>query len=117
MAEARSPGLPRYRTFQSQLERAAPREPPAKFFHSRGLSELALGKAPESVQAASAFLTQRRALLLREALAFSLALVFPLLRALVCLFSLFCARLFFRATSLISIWAWANGAASIFSGK
>jgi len=111
-AEARSLGLPRYRTFRSTPERAAP-APSAEF--------LALGKAPESarlpsaVEAASAFPAQRRAPLLREALAFFLASVFPLLSAPVWLFSWFCVRFLFRAisSSPISVWVWACGAALI----
>ena len=101
MAEARSPGLPRYRTFRPEPGRVAPPEPPAEF--------LALGKTPESaqlpraVEAASVFPAPPRALLLHEALAFFLALVFLLLSARAWLFSWFCVRFLFRAISLISV--------------
>jgi hypothetical protein len=78
-----------------------------------------LGKPPETarlpraLEAASAFPAQRRALLLREAMAFFLALVFPPLSARAWLFSSFCVRFLFRAVSLISVWVWACGAALI----
>lgn len=109
MVEARSPGLPRYQTFRSEPERAGPQKRRAEFFHSRNLSELALGKAPEPVrplrvvELASAFPASRRALLRREALAFFLALAFPLLSASVLLFSWFCVRFAFRAISSLPI--------------
>ena len=113
MGEARSPGLPRYRTFRPEPGRAAPLGPPAEF--------LALGKVPESprltrvVEAASAFPAQRRVLLAREALAFFLALVFPLLPAPVWSSSWFCVRFLCHGifSSPISVWAWACGAALI----
>lgn len=121
MAEARSPGLPRYQTFRSQPERAGSPKPHAEFFHSRSLSELASGKAPESarlppaVEAAVAFPGLRRAVLRCEALAFFLALAFLLLSASVCLFSWFCVRFAFRAisSSSISVWVWAYGDAAL----
>ena len=106
--EARNPGLPRCRTFRPEPDRAAPREPRAEF--------LALGKAPRSArlpraaETASAFRAQRCALLLPEALAFFLALGFPLLSAHVCVFSCFCVRLLFRAIFLVSVWVLACGA-------
>ena len=123
MGETRSPGLPRSRTFQSEPGLVVPPKPAAEFFHSRSLSELALGKAPESaqlpraVETASAFPEPRRALLPREALAFFLALVFPLLSAPVCLFLWFCARFLFRAISSlpISVWVWACDDAVLIS--
>ena len=121
MAEARSPGLPRSLTFQSQPERAALPKPAAEFYHSRNLSELVLGKAPEwaqlpcAMKAKSAFPASPRALLLREAPVFFLALVFALLPTLVSLFSWFCGRFLFRAifSSPISVWVSACGAALI----
>ena len=107
MAEARSPGLPRYRTFRLKPERAGPLEPRAKSFHSRSLSEL--DKTPESarlrreLETASTF--ARRALLPREAMAFFLALVFPLLFAPAWLFSWSCVQFLWIFSSLISFWA------------
>jgi hypothetical protein len=121
MAVARSPGLPRCRTSRPKPDRAAPTEPAAEFFHSRSLSELALGKGPEwaplrrAMEAASAFPASPRALLLREAPVFFLALVFPLLSAPVSLFSWFCVQFLFRPvfSSPISVWVAACGAALI----
>jgi hypothetical protein len=81
MAEARSLGLPRNRTFRSQPGRADPPEPAAEFFHSRSLSDLALGKAPDLEQLPRAAEVSFLTALLREALVFFLALVFPLLLA------------------------------------
>ncbi len=113
MAEARNPGLLRYRTFRPEPGRAAPPEPPAEFL-ALGTAQ-ASARLPRAVGAASAFPALRRAPLLREALAFFLALVFPLLSALVCLFASFCVRFLFRgvSSSPISVWAWACGAALI----
>jgi len=108
MAEARNPGLPRYRIFRREPERVALPKLIAEF--------LALGRAPgwaqlrRAVETASAFPAQRSALLLREALAFFLVLGFPLLSAHVCVFSCFCLRLLFRGIFLISVWVWACGA-------
>ena len=116
MAEARTPGLPRYQTFRSQPGRAAPPEPPAEF--------LALGMGPESarlpraVATATAFPMQLRALLLCEALAFFLALVF-LLRLCeptwISLVSRFCWHFPSRgiSSSPISVWVWARDAVLI----
>src|SRR5712672_157347 len=104
--EARSPGLPRYRTFR-------PHPGPGRWLeeHAEPLaSGKVLGSGRPLPEAAANFLVRP---LPREALAFFVALVFPLLSALVWLFSSFCVRFLSCAISLISVWAWACGAALI----
>ena len=106
MVEARSPGLPRYRTFRPPPGPARPLEEHAELS--------ALGKTLESArrlpeEVANFLVTP----LPGEALAFFVALVFPLLLPPVWLFSSFCAPFLSCAISLISVWAWACGAALI----
>jgi len=108
MAEARSPGLPRYRTFQPEPGPGRQREEHAELLASGKV----LGSGRPLCEAAVNFLVIS---LLREALAFFVALVFPLLSAPVWLFSSFCVPFLSRAisSSPISAWAWACGAALI----
>ena len=106
MVEARSPGLPRYRTFRPPPGPARPLELHAELS--------ALGKTLESArrlpeEVANFLVTP----LPGEALAFFVALVFPLLLPPVWLFSSFCAPFLSCAISLISVWAWACDAALI----
>ena len=109
MAEARNPGLPRYRTFRPQPGLA------------RRLAEHGALLAAVTAQASArqlpaavevSFLVTRRPLP-REALAFLPALVFPLLSAPVWISqsSWFCAPFLSRWTSSspISVWAWVSG--------
>ena len=106
MAEARSPGLPRYRTFR-------PEPGPARWMgeHAELLaSGRVLGSGRPLPEAAANFLVIP---LPDEALAFFVALLFPLLLPPVWLFSSFCARFLSCAISLISVWAWACGAVLI----
>ena len=107
-AEARSPGLPRYRTFRLQPERARRREGRAE--------PLAAVRAQASARQLPAAVEDFLAIpLLREALAFFVALVFPLLSAPVWLFSSFCVPFLSRAisSSPISVSVWACDAALI----
>jgi len=92
MAEARSPGLPRYRTFR-------PQPGPGRWLeeHAEPLaSGKVLGSGRPLPEAAANFLVSR---LPREALAFFVALVFPLLSVPVWLFSPFCVRFLSGAIS------------------
>jgi len=113
MAEARSPGLPRYRTFRPQpgpgrwLEEHA--EPLAS-----GKVQASARQLPAAVEVSS--LVTRRPLP-REAPAFLLALVFPVLSAPVWISRSSWSRAPFlsrgTSSSPISVWALACGAALI----
>lgn len=113
MVEARSPGLPRYRTFRSQPELARRRKE-----HGEPLAAVKAQASARQLPAAveASFLVTRRPVP-REALAFSLALVFPLLSAPVwiCRSSWFCVLFLSRETSSspISVWVSAYDAALI----
>lgn len=112
MAEVRSPGLPRYRTFQSQPELARRRKE-----HGEPLAVArARVSAPQLPAVAVVNFQVTRRLLPREALASLLALVFPLLSPPVWMFSWFCVRFLSRGifSSPISVWALACDAALIW---
>ena len=108
MAEVRSPGLPRYRTFQPEPGPGRQREEHAELLASGKV----LGSGRPLCEAAANFLVIS---LLREALAFFVALVFPLPSAPVWLFSSFCVPFLSRAisSSPISVSVWACDAALI----
>ena len=113
MAEVRSPGLPRYRTFQSQPELARRRKE-----HGEPLAAArARASAPQLPAVAVVNFQVTRRLLPREALASLLALVFPLLCPPVWIFRLscFCVRFLSRgiSSSPTSVWALACDAALI----
>ena len=111
MAEVRSPGLPRYRTFQSQPELARRR----KEHGEPSAAARARASAQQLPAVAVVNFQVTRRLLPREALAFLLALVFPLRSAPVWLFSWFCVRSLSRgiSSSPTSVWALACDAALI----
>ena len=113
MAEARSPGLPRYRTFRPQPGLARRRKE-----HVEPLAAVRAQASARQLPAAVevSFLVTRRPVP-REALASLPALVFPLLSAPVWISrsSWSCAPFLSRgiSSSLISVWALACGAALI----
>ena len=86
MAEARSRGLPRYRTFR-------PQPGPGRWLEEHA-EPLASGKVQASARQLPAAVEVNFLVtpLPREALAFFVALVFPLLSVPVWLFSSFCVR-------------------------
>ena len=112
MAEARTPDLLRHPTFRSQPALARRLEQDGQFLV--GAAELVLER---QLHAAVVKLLTTRCALLREAQAFSPALVFPLLLALVWLSLL--SWIFLRflsreiSSSLLSVWVWACGAVLI----
>ena len=111
MAEVRSPGLPRYRTFQSQPELARRRKE-----HGEPLAAArARASVPQLPAVAVVNFQVKRRLLPRETLASLLALVFPLRSAPVWLLSCFCVRFLSRgiSSSPTSVWALACDAALI----
>ena len=113
MAEVRSPGLPRYRTFQSQPELARRRKE-----HGKPLAAArARASVPQLPAVAVVNFQVKSRLLPREALASLLALVFPLRFAPVWIFRLsrFCVRFLSRgiSSSPTSVWALACDAALI----
>jgi hypothetical protein len=94
MAEARSLGLPRYRTFQPQPELARRRKE-----HGEPLAAVrARASAPQLPAVAVVNFQVKRRLLPREALASLLALVFPLPSAPLWI-SCFCVRFLSRGIS------------------
>jgi len=105
-AEARSPGLRRCRTFRPEPGPGRQREEHAELLASSKV----LGSGRPLCEAAANFLVIP---LLHEALAFFVALVFPLLSVPVWLFSSFCVPFLSRAISSSPISAWACGAALI----
>jgi len=111
MAQVRSPGLPRYRTFQSQPELARRRKE-----HGEPLAAVrARASAPQLPAVAVVNFQVTRRLLPREAFASLLSLVFPLLSAPFWLFSRFYVRFLSRgiSSSPTSVWALACDAALI----
>src|SRR6266403_1508058 len=113
MAEARTPDLLRHPTFRSQPALARRLEQDGQFLV--GAAELVLERQLHA--AVKVKLLTTRCALLREAQAFSPALVFPLLLALVwlSLLSWIFLRFFSReiSSSLLSVWVWACGAVLI----
>ena len=113
MVEARSPGLPRYRTFRSQPGCARRREQRGEPL-AAATAQASARQLPAAVEVS--FLVTPHPLP-REALASLPVLVFPLLSAPVWISqsSWSCAPFLSRGTSSspISVWAWAYDAALI----